>query len=202
MRKIAALIFPQFEALDMYGPVEMFGLLPDDFEIAMVAATKEPVPCTQGPTSMVDRSFDDPLDYDLILVPGGRGTRSGVDDPVLRDWIGRAAARAEIVMSVCTGSALLAKAGVLDGKKATTNKLAFDWVRAQSDTVDWVPAARWVEDGKVFTSSGVSAGMDMSLAVVARLHGLETARQVAVWAEYDWHEEAAWDPFAKLHGLV
>lgn len=201
-RRIAALIFPQFEALDMFGPVEMFGLLPEAFEILMVAEDRTAVRCKQGPASQVDLTFDDPVNYDLVLIPGGSGARTAVDNAALMDWVRRACAHAEIVMSVCTGSAILAKAGVLDGKRATTNKAAFDWVRSQSARVDWVPQARWVEDGNVFTSAGVSAGMDMSLAVVARLYGLETARQIAIWAEYDWHEKADWDPFAKIHGLV
>ena len=202
MRKIAALIFPQFEALDMFGPVELFGLLPEAFEIRMIAQDRTAVRCKQGPASLVDQTFEDPIDYDLVLIPGGAGTRVAVDNAALMDWMVRACARAEIVMSVCTGSALLARAGVLDGKRATTNKAAFGWVASQSAKVEWVPQARWVEDGNVFTSAGVSAGMDMSLAVVARLCGLDSARQVAVWAEYDWHEDPDWDPFAAIRGLV
>ena len=202
MRKIAALIFPQFETLDLFGPIELFGICDGKFEIVMVAADETPVPSAQGPLSLPDKTFADPLDYELLLVPGGQGTRPGVKDQALLDWIAAAAAAAEIVMSVCTGSALLAKAGVLDGKRATSNKKAFGWVRGQSDAVDWVPQARWVEDGDVFTSSGVSAGMDMSLAVIARLCGREEADQAAVHAEYDWHDKADWDPFAKLYGLV
>lgn len=202
MRKIAALIFPEFETLDLFGPVELFGIVPDAFEIVMVAANDAAVATAQGPRCVVDKTFEDPLDYDMILVPGGRGTRKGIEDKVLLDWIAKAAAQAEIVMSVCTGSALLARAGILDGKRATSNKLAFDWVRSQSSAVEWVTQARWVEDGNYFTSSGVSAGMDMSLAVIARLCGKEAADQAAIHAEYDWHEKADWDPFAKLHGLL
>lgn len=202
MRRIGALIFPQFEALDMYGPVEMFGMLSEDFEIRMVAEDGGSVPCKQGPTTFADQTFNDPMDYDLVLVPGGAGTRKEVENARLLDWLRRSCASAEIVMSVCTGSALLAKASVLDGKRATTNKAAYGWVCSQSTQVDWVPQARWVEDGNVFTSSGVSAGMDMSLAVIARLCGVDRARQVATWAEYDWHDKADWDPFAEIHGLV
>jgi len=186
----------------MYGPVEMFGLLSEQFEIRMVAESADPVACNQGPVTVVDQTFDDGLDYDLVLVPGGFGTRVAVDNQPLLNWIRQSSANAEVVMSVCTGSALLAKAGVLNGKRATTNKLSYDWVCSQSSDVEWVPQARWVEDGNIFTSSGVSAGMDMSLSVISRLCGLDTARQVAVWAEYDWHERADWDPFAEIHGLV
>ena len=99
-------------------------------------------------------------------------------------------------------SALLAKAGLLDGLQATTNKAAFDWVAGQGPNVKWVKKARWVRDGAYFTSSGVSAGMDMSLAAIAHLLGKETAEQVAIWAEYDWHQDPDWDPFAAIHGLV
>jgi len=202
MRKIAALIFPQFETLDLFGPIELFGICEPGFEIVMVAADDQPVASAQGPLSLPDKTFADPLDYDLLLVPGGRGTRPGVNDEALLGWIAAAADATEIVMSVCTGSALLAKAGVLDGKRATSNKKAFDWVRSQSAAVTWVPQARWVEDGDVFTSSGVSAGIDMSLAVIADLLGENVAEKTAAFAEYDWHRDPAWDPFAARYGLA
>ena len=93
---------------------------------------------------------------------------------------------------------------MLDGKRATTNKMAFQKIAAQGPKVDWVKQARWVEDGKFLTSSGVSAGIDMSLpGSIARMHGQETAEKVALWAEYDWHQDANWDPFrTTAHGLV
>ncbi|MCP4821297.1 MAG: DJ-1/PfpI family protein, partial [Shimia sp.] len=107
-------------------------------------------------------------------------------------------AKAEVVTSVCTGSALLARAGLLDGRAATTNKLAFDWVRgvSQTETVEWQRSARWVKDGKFYTSSGVSAGTDMSLQVIADLLGAEAAEQAAFWAEYEENNDADNDPFA------
>jgi transcriptional regulator GlxA family with amidase domain len=103
---------------------------------------------------------------------------------------------------VCTGAALLAKAGILDGRKATTNKRAYAWVVSQGPKVEWIAQARWVEDGKFFTSSGVSAGMDMTLGLIARLHGRQASLEAAQGAEYEWHEDSAWDPFAKLNGLA
>ena len=121
---------------------------------------------------------------------------------MLLDWLQQRAQQAELVTSVCTGSALLAKAGVLDGVRATTNKLAFAWAASQSAKVQWQQQARWVEDRKFFTSSGVSAGIDMSLAVIAKLVSHQAAEQAASFAEYDWHRDADWDPFAALHGLV
>jgi transcriptional regulator GlxA family with amidase domain len=131
------------------------------------------------------------------LVPGGFGTRREVGNGALLQWLAGASERAEVVASVCTGSALLAKAGVLDGRRATTNKNAFDWVVSQGPKVQWQGRARWVEDGKFITSSGVSAGTDMALALIARLCGIAQARQVAHWAEYVWNEDSTDDPFAR-----
>ena len=109
--------------------------------------------------------------------------------------------QAELVASVCTGSALLAKAGVLDGLRATSNKLAFAWAASQSEKVQWQQQARWVEDGKVFSSSGVSAGIDMALAVIAKLVSQQAAEQAANFAEYTWQRDADCDPFASVVGV-
>ncbi|WP_340148684.1 DJ-1/PfpI family protein [uncultured Sneathiella sp.] len=202
MRKIAALVFPGFELLDLFGPLQMFGMMKNDFRMQIVAQSKSAVESNAGPQVFAEADFEDAIDYDLILIPGGMGARQEINNIRLIDWIVTAAGRAELTMSVCTGSALLAKSGVLDGRRATTNKMAFDWVSSQSTAVDWQKQARWVEDGTFYTSSGVSAGVDMSLAVIARLHGKDQARKVATWSEYEWHEEAGRDPFAQIHGLV
>jgi transcriptional regulator GlxA family with amidase domain len=106
------------------------------------------------------------------------------------------------VTSVCTGASLLARAGMLDGRRATTNKWAFAWVVTQGPAVRWVKEARWVEDGNLVTSSRVSAGIDMTLAVIAPLEETEAAEQIAVRMEYEWHRDAGWDPFSKMHGLA
>ena len=110
--------------------------------------------------------------------------------------------KADHVAVVCTGTTLVAKTGLLDGHKATTNKAAFDWVANQGPNVDWQKKARWVESGKFFTSSGVSAGIDMSLALIAHLLGEDKALEAARWAEYDWHRDPDWDPFAEVYGLA
>ena len=202
MKTIGAFVFPEFELLDMYGPLEMFGLLRDDVEIRMVAETREPVRSSPGPKTVVDDLISDRDDYDILIVPGGRGSRREVENDALLDWLRVAASKAELVTSVCTGSAILAKAGLLNGRRATTNKAAYEWVRTQGPDVLWQPQARWVEDGNYFTSSGVSAGIDMSLAVISRLFGEEKAEAIAVSAEYEWHRDPDWDRFAKIHGLV
>ena len=194
MRTVGVLLFPEFELLDVFGPLEMLGML-EDVEVRLVAERTD-VASTQGPRSLVDDLLAEARDYDILLVPGGRGTRREVANPELLSWLKAKSARAEYVASVCTGSALLARAGLLDGLEATSNKLAFEWVRTQGPNVLWQPRARWVEAGKYFTSSGVSAGMDMSLALIARIYGAEQARQVADWAEYVWSDDPSLDPFA------
>ena len=198
---VAAVVFDDFELLDLFGPLEMFGLLPDRFELCLVAEKGDIVRSAQGPASVIDYRFADAPQFDLLLVPGGRGSRREVDNPAMLDWLRKQAETASLVTSVCTGSALLARAGLLDGRRATTNKAAFDWVASQGARVDWQKKARWVEDERFFTASGVSAGIDMSLAVIARILGEEQALQVATWSEYDWHRDPAWDPFAAVYGL-
>ena len=201
-RTVAALVFPEFELLDLYGPLEIYAMLPERFEIHIVTEHAGTVAGRGGPRIVVDDTFSDGRPYDLLLVPGGPGTRREVDNPVLSGWLREAAARAELVTSVCTGAALLARAGLLDGRKATTNKMAWDWATAQGPEVDWQARARWVEDGDIFTAAGVSAGIDMTLAVIARLTDQKTAEDVARMAEYDWHRDPGWDPFAEMAGLA
>lgn len=201
-RRLGVVLFPGFELLDVFGPAEMFGVLKGQVEVSLVAQTAGPVPSAQGPSAVAPYGFADCPHLDLILVPGGIGTRDEVDNPVMLEWLRVRVAAAEVAMTVCTGTSLLARAGVLDGHRATTNKMVFQWVAEQGPKVTWVKEARWVEDGKFVTSSGVSAGMDMALAVIGRLFGAETSRVVALGTEYEWHQDAGWDPFARAHGLV
>ena len=201
-RTIGVVLFEGFELLDVFEPLEMFGLAADDFEIRLISEHGGVVSSRQGPKSVCDAAFGSSPALDLLLVPGGIGTRREVINPVLLEWLKTHSEQAELVTSVCTGSALLAKAGVLDGVRATTNKLAFAWASSQSEKVLWQRQARWVEDGKFFTSSCVSAGIDLSLAVFTKLVNHQAAEQAANFAEYPWQRDADWDPLAKLHGLV
>jgi putative intracellular protease/amidase len=199
MKTVGTLLFSGFELLDVFGPLEMFGALPDDFSLQMVAETAGPVESRQGPKAIADIALSDAKPYDILLVPGGRGTRREVDNAALIDALKRHAEASGIVATVCTGAALLARTGLLDGYKATSNKANFGWVRQQGPDVVWQPRARWVVDGKFHTSSGVSAGMDMALALIASVLGPETARGVANYAEYRWSDDANDDPFAALY---
>ena len=176
----------------------MFGTLSDRYRIATIAAAKGAVPSFQGPCTVAEHDFDDAPVCDLLLLPGGMGTVPALASEALLGYLRRASAAATVTMSVCSGSALLARAGLLDGLRATSNKQFFGLARVQSAKVEWVEAARWVDAGRFVTSSGVSAGTDMALAVIARLEGLEIAERVAEITEYQWHRDADVDPFAKF----
>jgi len=194
--RVAAVVFPGFEVLDLFGPIEMLWMPKDVFPISIVAERRGEVASAQGVKVIADYAFSEATEFDIVLVPGGRGTRTEVSNPVILDWLRLVEPRARFVASICTGSALLAKAGLLDGQRATSNKNAFDWVVTQGPHVHWVREARWIEDGKYFTSSGVSAGMDMALGLIERILGRESSAQVARWAEYTWHSDSTQDPFA------
>lgn len=201
-RTIGFVLFEGFELLDVFGPAEAYGIRDADgaFRLAMVAQERGPVTSAQGPAAVAEYGFADCPHLDLLLVPGGIGTRREVENHLMISWLQERSRAAEIVTSVCTGAGLLARAGILDGRRATSNKRALDWVMSQGPKVNWVPQARWVEDGKFATSSGVSAGIDMALALIARISGNEVAERVAIAMEYDWHRDSAWDPFAKIWG--
>ena len=207
---LGAILYPGFEMLDMFGPLEMFSILGTEVvQIHMVAEQPGTVAAAMGaevgvgPKVVADYGFDNAPELDLILIPGGFGTLPELENQALMSFIKSRSKTAQIVSSVCTGSALLAKSGVLDGRRATSNKQLFALSTNQSKLVTWVEKARWVEDGKFFTSSGVSAGMDMSLAIITRLFGDEAAETVSRATEYTWHRDADDDPFVgELNSLA
>lgn len=201
-KAVGVLLFPEFELLDVFGPLEAFGHAKDWFRILTVAERPGPVASAQGPRAVADHGFADCPPLDILLVPGGMGTRREVINPALVGWIARQAKGAETTTSVCTGAALLAKAGVLDGRRATSNKRAFGWVAEQGPKVEWVRQARWVDEGNIVTSSGVSAGIDMALHLIGRIAGPAARDEIATRMEYEWHSDATHDPFAKVWGLV
>lgn len=199
-RTLGALVFPGFQALDLWGPIEMFGDCAPAISPILVASGSDPIASAQGPRVVADYVLDDAPPLDMLLVPGGDVGVSKSDEATLR-FISERSLDAEIVMSVCNGADLLAQTGVLDGRRATTNKSLFHEIVSLHSGVRWVARARWVEDGKFVTSSGVSAGIDMSLAVIAKLGGDTAANLIAGYTEYDRHRDAGWDPFADLQGL-
>jgi transcriptional regulator GlxA family with amidase domain len=204
VKTFGVVLFEGFELLDVFGPAEAFGMLAygGKWRVLTVAQQAGAVASAQGPKAIADFSFEDCPHIDIMVIPGGVGTRREITNQPLLGAIIDRAGQAEIVTSVCTGASLLAKSGLLDGRRATTNKFSFKWVTEQGPRVNWVKQARWVDDGKFSTSSGVSAGIDMTLSIIARVAGNETAETIAIRMEYEWHRDAAWDPFAKIHKLV
>ena len=208
LKTFGVMLFEGFELLDVFGPLEAFGMLANAgrCRVLTVAERAGTVTSAQGPRVIADfgfteAGFNDCPPIDIIMLPGGIGTRTEITNHTALEWLIAHAEKAEIIASVCTGSAMLAQTGLLDGRRATGNKVVFKWVLEQWPKVKWVHEARWVEDGKFWTSSGVSAGIDMALAIIARITDLKTAEQIAISMEYEWHREAGWDPFAKIHPL-
>ncbi|MFO0948338.1 MAG: DJ-1/PfpI family protein [Planctomycetota bacterium] len=197
-RTLGIVLYDRFELLDVAGPAEIFGNVGPRLKLVMIAEKVGPVRSNQGVAIHADHSFNDAPPLDLILVPGGFGTLKAIRDKALLDWLRTRGEDAELVMSVCSGSGILAKAGMLDGKRATTNKQSYRFITPWGPEVEWVKEARWVDDGEIVTSSGVSAGMDMALHVVKRLYGEELAQRIADLTEYEWHRDANRDPFAKF----
>ena len=180
------LVFDQVEELDVVGPWEMLTMWSQFADgpqhCVIVAQTLAAVTCAKGLSINPHVAFADcpPLDY--LLVPGGQGTRREVDNPVLLEFVARQAANCQAVLSVCTGSFVLHAAGLLSGRKATTHWASLDRLRALGDVQ--VIEQRFVRDGSVWTSAGVSAGTDLMLAFIASVAGDEAAGKVQFGAEY------------------
>jgi len=181
------LLYPGLEELDAIGPWEVFGYLaalrPDLCTASTVAAASGVLRCAKGLRLVPDATFADAPPADVLIVPGGRGSRTEVDNPALIAFVQAQAARAEVIASVCTGAFLLERAGLLDGHAATTHWASIDRLRALG-TVQVVDDRRWVDEGHVVTSAGVSAGIDLSLHLVARLWGPAIAAEVQKDIEY------------------
>lgn len=202
--KLMAVLFDQFEMLEAFGPIEMFGLAgallgdvgqPEAFDIRCVAEQKE-VHSAQGPTFVADLTFaelaareDSELSFDLLFVPAGIGSLPQASSAKTLSLLSRLAASSVRVMTVSAGSAFLAAAGVLDGLRASSStKLAFHLLAGYGPRVRWVPKAQWLADGKFYTSSGASAGTDLSLHLLHELFGQTVAEVTAQRAEYEWAE--------------
>jgi transcriptional regulator GlxA family with amidase domain len=185
---IAVVLFDGAEELDWAGPWEVFAAWrdgwPDDgIGVFTVAWTKEPVVCAKGLRVLADHTWDTAPEADVVVWPGGRGTRPMIGDEEVRARVQALAARADVMASVCTGALVYADAGLLAGRSATTHWGSLDRLAELGAEVD--PDARWVDHGDVITSAGVSAGIDMALHLVARLHSRERAAEVRRYIQYD-----------------
>ena len=195
---INLLLFDRFETLDAFGPVEMLSDMGKN-RIVCCSVNGGPVRSSHG-FSVDTIPLAETEVTDVLLVPGGMGTRTLVRDESFLLALKEKAEKAAFVLTVCTGSGLLAKTGLLDGKRATSNKMAFSWVKSCSERVLWLERARWAVDGKYYTASGVSAGMDMALGFMSDRFGEEKARTIARNTEYVWNSDPGTDPFARTEG--
>jgi putative intracellular protease/amidase len=206
-KRVGIFVFDGFEPIDVWGFAEAFTISrflgrgyasdpPYPFEVVLIAKELTKIKSVNGPHVMPDYTCAQALkeQFEVLMVPGGRGTWPLVDDPVVLDWLCDMDARVGLMTSVCTGAALLAKAGLLDGKPAATNHGAFGWVAQQGPRVLWDNVSRWVDAGRHVTSAGVSAGTDMGFYLVSPLAGRAVAEIAAGTAEYNW----ARDPQAAI----
>jgi transcriptional regulator GlxA family with amidase domain len=191
MKKLntAILIFDDVEVLDFTGPFEVFSVTNElnDYSLLnvyTVARVNSPVKARNGLSVNPDYSIGDAPQPELLIVPGGLGTRPALLQQDILSWIKRSAHSAEKVLSVCTGALLLAKVGILDGLKATTHSSAFELLAEIAPTTEIVRGVRFVDNGKVITAAGISAGIDMSLYVIELLYGKEAAQHTAAYMEY------------------
>lgn len=195
---VAIFVFPDVEVLDFTGPYEVFTTAsrvfrktgtpgPEPFSVFTVAQDAGTVRARAGLVVVPDRTFANHDPVDLLIVPGGIVTAE-LEKPAVRQWIARTAATARLTASVCTGSFLLAQAGLLEGKCATTHWEDVDDLRAMFPSLTVIEQRRWVDEGAIVTSAGISAGIDMSLHLVARLCSRELALDTARQMDFDWRE--------------
>ncbi|GAD31547.1 putative intracellular protease/amidase [Photobacterium leiognathi lrivu.4.1] len=196
---VTLFLFDRFQLLDAFGPLQMFSLLPEFYTLQTISQTGITVTSQQQIQIEPQFSFNDKFQSDILIIPGGAGLQAIIHDPLTLFWLKRFAPKQTLICSVCTGAALLATAGLLNYRRATTNKKQFHWVQKLGHNVEWQSSARWVRDSNIFTASGGSSGIDMALAVIGYQLGDSVARKVAIEAEYLWQNDPDDDPFAPLH---
>jgi transcriptional regulator GlxA family with amidase domain len=188
MTTYGLLVFDGAEELDFAGPWEVFttsSMLRDNADVAvLIAERSDPIRCAKGMRILPDHTIDDHPPLDVLLIPGGQGTRREVTNPAVIDWIGSVSAGTAWTTSVCTGALLLHEAGPARGRRVATHFGFEDALAARGD-VTVVRNARYVVDGDIVTSQGVSAGIDMALWLIGRLHGREHARSVRRYIQYE-----------------
>lgn len=189
-RHLGIVIFDEVEELDAVGPWEVLShwarTYPEDgYAVSTLARDGGVVRCAKGLRVLADHSFADAPAYTVLLHPGGRGTRPQVVDEEYLAWVRQQRARVPLMTSVCTGSLVYAAAGLLRDRPATTHWGSLDRLAELDPSIEVRAEDRFVDDGDVITSSGVSAGIDMALHLVARLAGVERAREVRRHIQYD-----------------
>ena len=197
--RINILMFDEFETLDVFGPVEIFGKVPEAFTLNFISLSGGIISNSHGVRIETNTYEEDSSIEEILFIPGGAGTRDKINDMEFIKLIENIATKAKYILTVCTGTALLAKTEILNNKKATTNKKAFNWVIEQNEKVIWIKQARWVKDGNIYTSAGVSAGMDLALGFIEDIFSKDKALDISQRIEYFWNEDRENDPFSKLY---
>ncbi len=200
-KRVGIVLFDNIEVLDFCGPFEVFSATrlneekrqeePSPFELILVAEKDVPVVTTGGMKVIPSHTFESCPKLDILVVPGGWGTRKELRNPNMLNWLRLRAAEVETLTSVCTGSMLLGFAGLLEGRRATTHWRSLNWMRDSFPSVMVEYDKHVVEDGRTLTSAGISAGIDMALKVVERYCGEEIARATAKHMEYPYPENNA-----------
>lgn len=191
-------MFPDVEVLDFCGPFEVFSVTRlhetsryediSPFDVTLIAERADPVVTTGGMRVLPDATFDDCPALDIIVVPGGLGTRKEAENPAMLGWLNARAAEIKVLASVCTGAMILGRAGLLSGLTATTHWRALDRMRDSFSDVSVSYEKHFVKDGHIYTSAGISAGIDMSLRIVADYLSEDVARATAKHMEYPYPE--------------
>ncbi|NUM79518.1 DJ-1/PfpI family protein [bacterium] len=193
-RNVAVLIFDEVEVLDFCGPFEVFSVTgkrdnSDPFNVYTVAQHHQLILARNALCVKSHFDFNNCPTPDILVVPGGFGTRKEMNNPVLIEWIREVNKKAELMLSVCTGALILAKAGLLDGLSATTHHGAVDLLKEVAPKTHVDASKRFIDNGRVILSAGISAGLDMSLHVVAKLLGKAQAIETAQYMEYRWETD-------------
>ena len=187
--RIAIAVFEGAEELDFVGPWEVIAawryLHSDEVDVFLVADTLDPVTCAKGMRVLADRTWDDAGQIDVLVYPGGKGTRPQLGNEEIRARLRNLSEQGTLMTSVCTGSLVYADAGLLDGKPAATYHTAFPELLPLGNEIEPRPDDRFVDAGEVITAAGVSAGIDMALHLVGRLHSPERAKEVRRYIQYD-----------------
>lgn len=192
-RNVAIFIFEDVELLDFAGPFEIFTtanhVVKDEeapFNVYTVGLRPEPIHTRFGLIVTPHYAISTCQPPDILVIPGGRGARKAMHDPAVLDWVKAIDEQTELTTSVCTGALILGAAGLLDGLKSTTHYASYELLAETAPNTTVIQGVRYVDNGRIITSAGVQAGMDMSLHVVARLLGNEIAHQTAHHIEYKW----------------
>ncbi|KAF9456817.1 class I glutamine amidotransferase-like protein [Collybia nuda] len=204
---IGILALPKFVGLDAYGPIELLNLaaFSSNLSLSIIGQTLDLVSSSVGNTSglIPSYTFDQDPKIDVLIIPGGPASRLAINNPEVIAYVKRTYPKLQYIMSICTGAQVLARAGVLDGKRATTNKFSWKEMVASGPTVNWVAHARWVIDNNIWTSSGVTAGMDMiHHFITTALRNGTLADRAANILEYEVHRDPSFDPFADIWGAT